>query len=126
MERCVQFKAESHDLFLLQMDERSDDYDVSLAGSCLNQTLKCLVILRAAIRVAGAILLYRADKDLFRADHLRPTHRRREKMRVAEGDVSDWYGSAYHLAGGGIGHRNGGIRKRRTAYFSEYADAERQ
>src|SRR4051812_19091071 len=119
MERCVQFKAEAHDLFLLEVDERSDNFDVSLTRTCLNQTLKSLVILWATVGVAGAILLHRAYKDLFRADYFRPAHRRGEKMRAAKGHVSHWYGTTYRLPVRCIRHCDGRVREGRTTYFPE-------
>ena len=65
MERRGQFKAKLDDLTLSHMDERSDNFDVSVAGAGANKLLKCLIVGGTAVGIPGAVLLDGADQDLF-------------------------------------------------------------
>ena len=71
----------------------------------MDKLLKGGVVGGSAVRVAGAVLLDRADVDLRGSENLGPTDRRGEKMGVAEGDVGDG-----DLAGGGSGFAEVGSR----------------
>ena len=55
----------------------------------MNDPVEGLVIGRAAVRISRTVLLDSANIDFFRSQHLGPTDRDREKMGIAEGDVSD-------------------------------------
>src|SRR3954464_10614572 len=85
----TQLQAAADDLSLAECDERRGDSDVRCFGADLDQLVEGVVVLGAAIRVAGAVLRYGADVDLFRAQHLGPTYRSRKKMSVAERDIGD-------------------------------------
>ena len=63
--------------------------DFSFFGPGMNDPVEGLVIGRAAVRISRTVLLDGANIDFFRSQHLRPTDRDREKMGIAEGDVSD-------------------------------------
>src|SRR6266404_5899192 len=84
-----QVEATANDLSLAKCDERSRDLDASLFGADADDLVEGLVVLGAAVGVAGAILRDRADVDLGCSQNLCPTYRRGEEMRVAEGDVGD-------------------------------------
>src|SRR5437763_868364 len=94
LQRRAQLEAAPDDLRLAKCDERSHDLDASLFGADPNELIESVVVVRTAVRVAGAILRDRADVDLLGSEDLRPTDRRRKKMRVAEGNVGDRDASA--------------------------------
>ena len=89
MERRTEFNPEADDLPLAEMDEGRDDPDGAVPCAGADELIEGVVVGRPAIRVAGAILLDRADKDGCRAEDLGPTDGGGKKVRVAEGDVGD-------------------------------------
>src|SRR6267378_5554854 len=79
----TEFEAATDDLCLAKCDERSRDLDASFFGAHTDDLIESVVILGAAVGVAGAVLLNRADVDRFCSQDLRPADRRRKKMRIA-------------------------------------------
>ena len=126
MERRGQFKAKLNDLTLSHMDERSDNFDVSIAGAGANKLLEGLVVGRTAVGITGAVLLDGADEDLFRAQNLGPTDRCGEKMGVAEGDVGDGDRFANRLGWPGLGNGDRGVGECGAADLAEDVDLERE
>src|SRR3954463_1283401 len=72
LQRRAQLEAATDDLSLAKCDERSLDLDASLFGADSDHLVEGVVILRAAIRVAGAILRDGADVDLLCFQNLSP------------------------------------------------------
>src|ERR1700722_18764752 len=97
MERGGQFKAKLNDLILPHMDERSDDFDVCVAGPGRDEPLKSFVIGGTTIWIAGTVLFDGPDEHFFRSQHLGPAYGRGEKVSVAERNVGDGDGFADRL-----------------------------
>src|ERR1700730_15401676 len=89
MEGSAQFKAKANDLCLPQMDQWRDDFYFTFLCPCLDDLVEGPIVCRATIGVARTVLLDGSYVNLFRAQHLGPTHRNRQKMSVAEGNVGD-------------------------------------
>src|ERR1700745_2227112 len=64
LQRRAQLQAAADDLRLAKCDERSGDADASLFCADADDLVERLVVLRAAVGVAGAVLRDRADVDL--------------------------------------------------------------
>src|ERR1700676_1306315 len=90
MQRRAQLYSSPDDLAFLQRNHRRRNFDLRLRPrSHAHQLLKNLVILRAAIRVAGTVLRHRPNVNSPRPDRLCPSHRHRNKMRIAKRHVRD-------------------------------------
>src|SRR3954453_3438408 len=85
----TQLQSAADDLSLAECDEWRGDCDVRCLVAHADDLVEGVVVLRAAVGVAGAILRDRANINLFRAQHLGPTDRSGKKMRVAERNVGD-------------------------------------
>src|SRR3954468_8721062 len=114
----TQLQSAADDLSLAECDERRGDSDVRCFGAHTNELVEGVVVLGAAVRVAGAVLRDRADINLFRAQHLGPTYRSGKKMRVAERNVGN--GNLFADVGG-FGDSDVLIGKRRAADLREAA-----
>jgi len=124
MERSRQFKAKLNDLTLSHMDERSENFDVSLFGPGANELLKCLIVSGTTVRVARAILLDGADDDLLRAEDLGPADGGGQKMGVAEGHVGDGNRLPNRFGGWSVGHGDIDVRECGTADLAKDVDPE--
>src|ERR1700745_34512 len=87
MEGRAEFKAAADYLVLAHGDKRRLDADGAVTCAGADELLKGFVVGGAAVGIAGAVLLDRADVDGFGAEHLRPTDSGGEEVRVAEGDI---------------------------------------
>src|SRR5436305_7710504 len=67
IEGRAQLEATADDLSLAECDERRGDCDVRGLGADADNQVESVIVLGAAIRVAGAVLRDRADVDLFRS-----------------------------------------------------------
>src|SRR4051812_20329243 len=91
MQRSPQFDSTADDLVLLELDDRSDDFDLRFgARAFTNHILKGSVIFGAAIGIAGTVFGDGTDVDRVGANGFGPAHRDGKKVRVAKRDVSDW------------------------------------
>ena len=75
MEGRAQFKATADYLVLTHGDKWRFDANGAVARAGTDKLLEGLVVGRAAIGIAGAVLLDRSDVDRLGAYHLRPTDR---------------------------------------------------
>src|SRR5438105_2432006 len=75
LEGRAQLQAAADDLRFTECDERGGDLDASLFGAHTDHLVESLVVLRAAVGVAGAVLRDRADVNLVRSQHLSPADR---------------------------------------------------
>src|SRR6185369_7730423 len=85
----TQLQSAADDLSLAECDERRGDRDVRGFGTNADHLIEGLIVLGAAVGISGGVLRHRADVNLIRSEHLRPTDRGRKKMRVAERNVGD-------------------------------------
>ena len=89
LERCAQLPPAPYDLALAQVDDRSGDFKLGFgARPRADDAVEGLVVFRAAIGIALAVLRHRANENLFRAEDFPPRHCDGEKMRVPERDVA--------------------------------------
>src|SRR3954464_3559063 len=114
----TQLQPAADDLTLAECDERRGDSDVRCFCAHLDELVERVVVLGAAVGVAGAILCDGADVDLFRSQHLGPADGSRKKMRIAEWDVG--YGNLFADVGR-FGDSDVLVRKRGAADLSEAA-----
>jgi len=63
MERSTEFNSQPDDLGLFQVNQRRHDANIALFGSGLDELVERLVVGRAAVGIAGRVLLDGADKD---------------------------------------------------------------
>jgi len=84
-----------------QGDQGRDYIDFPLLGPRMNDLVECRVICRAAVGISGTILFDGANINLLRPEHLRPTHRNRQEMGVAEWHVRDRHVVTYGMR---LGH----------------------
>jgi hypothetical protein len=102
LERGAELHTFLYDLRLLHVNERGHDLDPGLGlGAHLDGLVEGLVEGLAAVGIARAVFLHRADEYLRGADDLGPGCCNGEQMGVAEGDV-----------GGGDTRRDEGRRTR--------------
>ena len=106
------------------MNERGCDLDIPVAGAGTDQLPKGVIVGRAAVRVAGTVLLNRADKDRPGIDGLSPADRRAQKVSVAKRYIRDWDFRADRLRR--VRHRDGRVRKRGAADHAEQVKPEMQ
>src|SRR5258708_11325546 len=114
MQWRAQFAALLHNFTLLHADHGSDDFNVRFrTRSRANEFLKNAIVLRAAIRIAGAVFRNGADVHSLSADCLRPAYGHGQKMGVAKWNVSHWNRTS---GGGHIEHVlwNGNARIRQS------------
>src|ERR671912_2769221 len=91
-QRRAEREAAADDLGLAEVDDGRPDLDARRGlRADIDGALESLVELGPAVGVAGRVLGHGADVDAPRADDLGPTRRRREQVRVAEGDVARRY-----------------------------------
>src|SRR5271168_2347696 len=108
------------------MNERSDDFDVSLPSSSTNELLKGLIIRRTAVGITGTVLLDGANQHFLRPQHLGPTDGSGEEMSIAERDVGHRDRFANWLGFWSIRYRDRGVSQRRASDLAEDVDSERQ
>src|SRR4051812_41345889 len=73
----TKLQSAADDLSLAECDERRGDSDVRGFCTHADDLVEGVIVLGAAIGVAGAVLRDRADVDLLRPQHLGPTYRSR-------------------------------------------------
>src|SRR5437660_6980525 len=118
MQRGTQFDASPDNLAFLQRDDRRNDFDLRFRPRAqADQLLERTVILRATVRIAGAVFRHRSYINRSCANRLRPAHRHGKKMRIPERDVG--YGNRVAARAGCaqliLRYRNALVRERRTA-----------
>src|SRR5918993_4134132 len=85
-------EAAADDLGLAEADDGRPDLDARRGlRADIDGALESLVELGAAVGVAGRVLGHGADVDARGADDFGPARRRRQQVRVAEGDVARRY-----------------------------------
>src|ERR1700744_5037904 len=90
MQRGAQFDAAANDLILFELDDRSDDVDLSFgARTFADDVLEGGVILGPAVGVAGAVFGDSADEYLVSACGFGPAYGDAEEVGVAERNVGD-------------------------------------
>ena len=71
------------------MNDRGHDFQVGFGlGADRNNLIECRIVLRTAVGVSRTVFGNRPDEDLLRAQDLAPRNRDRNKMRVAERNVT--------------------------------------
>src|SRR5438046_4266871 len=118
MQRGTQFDASPDNLAFLQRDDRRNDFDLRFRPRAhADQLLERTVILRATVRITGAVFRHRSYINRSCANRLRPAHRHRKKMRIPERDVG--YRNRVAARPGRaqliLRYRNALVRERRTA-----------
>src|SRR5271170_5866344 len=126
MERSGQFKAKLNDLTLAHMDERSDDFDVSLPSSSADKLLKRLIIRGTAVGIAGTVLLDGPNQHLFRPQHLGPADSGGEEVSVTKWNVGDRNRLANRFCFRSIRYSDRGVGQRRASDLAEDVDPEMQ
>src|SRR5882724_2359899 len=99
MQRRAQFDAPPDDLAFLQSDDRRYDFDLRFRPRAhADQLLEHAVVLRPAIRIAGAVFCYCAYVNRPGSNRFRPAHRHGKKMRISKGNVG--YGNRAAMRAG--------------------------
>src|SRR3954469_7612667 len=100
----------------MHCNQRSNDFDVPLLRARFDYFVEGFVIGRTAVRIARTVRLDRANVDLLRAQHFRPTDCGCQKMSVPERHVSDRNTGAKYVR---LRHRDGLIGEGRTSDQSQ-------
>jgi len=100
MKRCFELQATANDFTFSHVNDRRDNLDFCIRlGAFVDHLLEGPVIVGAAIWITGAVFEDGADIDGVSVDDFGPANGCREKVSVAERNVSD--GDGEGCGGGG-------------------------
>ena len=117
MKRCAQFRAESDDLVLPEMDDRRKDSDAGFRARTRNDRVGERVTERLrTVGITGTVFFDGAQIHTRCADGFCPRYPQAEKERISEGYVRDRYVDTVH---DGVGNGYVSVCQRGFAHLPE-------